>query len=99
MYPNDHGPPHFHALYGGDEILVGIDSLSVLQGRLLPRARGLVIEWASIHQAGTSRSLEPGTRPGTARKDRSSRVTTMKNVANLQEPTTSYVLVSAGGAD
>ena len=51
MYLRDHGPLHFHASYGGDEMLVGIDTLSVLQGRLLPRARGLVIEWASIHQA------------------------------------------------
>ena len=51
MYLNDHGPPHFHALYGEDEALVGIDALSILAGRLPPRARGLVIEWASIHEA------------------------------------------------
>ena len=51
MYLNDHGPPHFHALYGGDEALVGIDTLSIMEGRLAPRVRGLVMEWASIHQA------------------------------------------------
>lgn len=51
MYFNDHGPPHFHALYGGHEALVEIDSLAVMQGRLPPRAHGLVVEWASLHQA------------------------------------------------
>ncbi len=28
MYLGDHSPPHFHASYAGDEILVGIDTLS-----------------------------------------------------------------------
>ena len=51
MYFNDHGPPHFHALYGGQEALVEIDSLAVMQGQLPPRAHGLVVEWASLHQA------------------------------------------------
>ncbi len=51
MYFNDHGPPHFHALYGGHEALVEIDSLAVMQGQLPPRAHGLVVEWASLHQA------------------------------------------------
>ena len=50
MYFDDHAPPHFHALYGGDEALVGIESLAVLQGRLPPRARGLVVEWAALRQ-------------------------------------------------
>lgn len=65
MYFNDHGPPHFHALYSGDEALVGIDSLAVLHGRLPPRAQGLVVEWASLHQVelrnawGLAKRLEP----------------------------------------
>ena len=50
MYFDDHRPPHFHARYGGDEALVGIESLAVLHGRLSPRAHGLVIEWASLRQ-------------------------------------------------
>lgn len=49
MYYADHAPPHFHAYYGGDEALIGIDTLAVLQGRLPPRALGLVTEWASLH--------------------------------------------------
>lgn len=51
MYFDDHSPPHFHALYGGDEAIVAIDTLSILQGRLPPRALGMVTEWASQHQA------------------------------------------------
>ena len=43
-------PPHFHASYGGDDAVVGIDSLALLHGRLPPRAQGLVVEWASLRQ-------------------------------------------------
>ena len=51
MYFDDHAPPHFHATYGGDEAVIGVDSLAVLLGRLPARAQGLVVEWASLHQA------------------------------------------------
>lgn len=50
MYYRDHGPSHFHALYGSDQVLVRIDDLSVMAGHLNPRALGLVMEWATIHQ-------------------------------------------------
>jgi hypothetical protein len=50
MFFNDHEPPHFHAYYGSDEALVAIETLSVFAGRLPPRAMGLVVEWASLHQ-------------------------------------------------
>lgn len=33
-----------------DEALVTIEDLSLLSGRLTPRAMGLVVEWASLHQ-------------------------------------------------
>ena len=55
MYFDDHAPPHFHAAYGGEEAVVGIEASAVLHGHLPPRARGLarglVVEWASLHQA------------------------------------------------
>ena len=51
MYFDDHGPPHFHAAYGGEEVVVAIDSLTVLHGQLPPRAFGLVVEWALLRQA------------------------------------------------
>jgi hypothetical protein len=50
MYYNDHPPPHFHVRYSGQRALVGIESLTLLEGRLSPRVLGLVIEWASMHQ-------------------------------------------------
>jgi hypothetical protein len=50
IYYRDHAPPHFHAIYGGEEALVAIEDLSVLQGKIPPRALGLVTEWASMHQ-------------------------------------------------
>ena len=50
MYFGDHAPSHFHAIYGRDEVVIGIDSLAVLHGRVPARAQGLVVEWASLHQ-------------------------------------------------
>ena len=51
MNYNDHAPPHFHVRYGGQNALIGIHSLTLLQGNLPPRDFGLVMEWASMHQA------------------------------------------------
>jgi uncharacterized protein DUF4160 len=51
IYFADHNPPHFHAFYGGDSVEIEIRSLSVLAGNIPPRALGLVMEWAAIHQA------------------------------------------------
>ncbi|MHB9035054.1 MAG: DUF4160 domain-containing protein [Armatimonadota bacterium] len=50
MYYREHQPPHFHAIYAGEEVLIAIESLSVMAGRMAPRAIGLVIEWASMHK-------------------------------------------------
>lgn len=50
MYYNDHPPPHFHARYGGHKALIEIESLTILRGRLPPRALGLVVEWGALHQ-------------------------------------------------
>jgi hypothetical protein len=50
MYWADHNPPHFHAFYGDDEVLIDIRRLVVIGGHIAPRALGLVIEWASLHQ-------------------------------------------------
>ncbi|MCH7935010.1 MAG: DUF4160 domain-containing protein [Gemmatimonadetes bacterium] len=50
MYWGDHGPPHFHARYGGEKASIAIEDLSVLAGSLPPRALGLVVEWAALHR-------------------------------------------------
>lgn len=52
MFYNDHSPPHFHARYSGRRARIRIDPLGVLTGGdLPPRVLGLVIDWASQHQA------------------------------------------------
>jgi hypothetical protein len=51
MYYNDHAPPHFHAEHGGDEVLLSIDTLQILRGKLRRRALALVLEWAALHRA------------------------------------------------
>ena len=50
MFYNDHAPPHFHAEYGGEVMLVAIGTLGVIAGKLPPRATGMVMEWAAEHQ-------------------------------------------------
>ena len=50
MFWRDHGPPHFHALYGEHEATVEIRELRVLRGSLPPRAMALVLEWATDRQ-------------------------------------------------
>jgi len=50
MYYNDHPPPHFHVRYGTQKAIIEIETLSLLAGELSPRVRGMVIEWATLHQ-------------------------------------------------
>jgi len=50
MFYDEHNPPHFHARYGSDRISISIHDFSILGGSLPPRALGIVMEWASIHQ-------------------------------------------------
>jgi hypothetical protein len=50
MFYDDHNPPHFHARYGKEGVVIDINSLRVLEGQISPRALGLVVEWAFQHQ-------------------------------------------------
>jgi hypothetical protein len=50
MYYDDHNPPHFHAVYNEYEASVSIADFTVLMGDLPPKAMGLVMEWARVHQ-------------------------------------------------
>jgi len=58
MYYREHLPPHFHAIYGEHEALVGIETLAILEGRMPARALGLIIEWASLHQPDLRRAWQ-----------------------------------------
>ncbi len=51
MFFDEHPPPHFHAEYGDQKVVVDLNTLAVIAGKLPPRAMGLVIEWATLHQA------------------------------------------------
>jgi len=48
---HEHNPPHFHANYGEYNAVISINNFLVLEGKLPSRVLGLVIEWASLHQA------------------------------------------------
>lgn len=50
MFFDEHNPPHFHARYGKDGVAIEVRTLKVLEGKIPPRALGLVIEWASQDQ-------------------------------------------------
>jgi hypothetical protein len=50
MYYDDHPPPHFHAIYGGEEAQISIEPISILNGQLPRRALSMVFEWAALHQ-------------------------------------------------
>jgi hypothetical protein len=49
MFYNEHGPAHFHAVYGEHEATVEIES-GLVRGHLPPRALTLVREWAQLYQ-------------------------------------------------
>src|SRR3954452_2209521 len=49
MYYNDHAPPHFHVRYAEQKAVIGIEPVELLNGKLSPRARALVFEWATLH--------------------------------------------------
>jgi hypothetical protein len=50
MFYDDHAPPHFHVRYGRYRAIIAIETLALIAGDMPPRARGLVVEWATMHQ-------------------------------------------------
>jgi hypothetical protein len=49
MFFNEHGPAHFHAVYGDYKITVEIES-GKTRGEFPRRALRLVLEWAELHR-------------------------------------------------
>jgi len=49
MYWDDHLPPHFHAKYGGYEIIINILT-GVVEGKFPRRALHHVLEWYDLHK-------------------------------------------------
>lgn len=50
MYYSVHAPPHFHAEYGENELVVGVDPIEILAGAASARVRSMALEWAALHQ-------------------------------------------------
>lgn len=50
MFWRDHSPPHFHAVYAEDEVVIDIRTLGILRGKMSRRALALVLEWAQEHR-------------------------------------------------
>lgn len=50
MFYGDHHPPHFHAIYGEFELIVGISPVKIIKGKGPMRIRSIVLEWAAMHQ-------------------------------------------------
>ena len=51
MFWRDHNPPHFHASYGGEEVIVNIRTLEIMEGSISRRALPMVLEWALVHRS------------------------------------------------
>jgi hypothetical protein len=51
MYYNDHAPPHFHAIYSGEEAQIAIETLLPIHGSVPATALRLVREWGELHRA------------------------------------------------
>ena len=47
---NDHRPPHFHATFGGNVVLVDINELEVLEGSFPGKQLKMLLGWAAFHQ-------------------------------------------------
>jgi hypothetical protein len=50
MFWSDHSPPHFQALYSGEEATIEIQTLRISRGALPRRALALTLEWAAVHR-------------------------------------------------
>jgi hypothetical protein len=50
MFFNEHGVPHFHAVYGEYEVTVEVETGAV-HGEFPPRALRLVLEWGELHKS------------------------------------------------
>lgn len=50
MHADDSPPLHFHAIYDEYEALIGIDPITILDGKFPRRAFSMTAEWAALHQ-------------------------------------------------
>ena len=58
IYHEDHPPPHFHAVYQGEQVQVDINTLEIIEGHMSRRALALVLEWATLHRVELRQAWE-----------------------------------------
>ena len=46
----EHQPPHFHAVYGGEEVVVSIKEIEVIKGSIPSKQLKMLLGWAAFHQ-------------------------------------------------
>ena len=46
----DHQPPHFHAVYGGKEVVILINEIELLEGDIPNKQLKMLLGWAALHQ-------------------------------------------------
>ena len=46
----EHQPPHFHATYGGEEVIVSIKEIEVMEGSIPSKQLKMLLGWAAFHQ-------------------------------------------------
>lgn len=47
----EHRPPHFHAIYGGEEVIVSINEIEVMEGNIPAKQLKMLLGWAAFHQS------------------------------------------------
>jgi len=50
MYFDEHNPPHFHIRYNEYRASMSINNFNIIAGAIPAKVRGLVEEWAELHQ-------------------------------------------------
>lgn len=58
IYDNDHNPPHFHAYYGGEAVIIEIDTLVELGGSLPLAQMRKVKTWAKDKKSALRTEFE-----------------------------------------
>jgi hypothetical protein len=61
VYFDDHNPPHFHAMYAGDEARVGIEPIAILEGRASESCRLDGFRVGGAPSSGVDAELESST--------------------------------------
>lgn len=48
---SEHNPPHIHFLYGEKNAVMDLNTVSLTEGDLPPRALNMALEWTQAHQS------------------------------------------------